>query len=263
MKKRNVVLTLVVLIGSFCWAQKAEDTIDNSKNYLFLKNGTVKYFDSNIPVKGSIIKKEYIDLGNEKLQNSQVSFVKNGTSFFANISDLDSCHDFVERIDTGKINLYEYTEDVYNYVPAAPGFGGFGAFGYATVSKKQHQFYNSAFLPLKEVTYANLMEDLAKNKASVDYLKKYKKNKTTQIILHTVSSIAMIAGILTSSEGTGEFETGFNSDTGRFEETEVRNIKGANLAVGLTGFVTNIVTYFVFKKNKNNLNKAIEVYNKN
>lgn len=259
---KKVFLFMITLFSTVVFAQENNvfSDFDVNKNFVYLYGGIVDYFDSNA-VGGRILKDKYIDLGTKQYANEKVQFLKNGTAFFANVKGVDSCHDFAERITKGRINVYEYTSEVYTYTPAVgTGFGGFGGVGFGSTSQKKNQFYNIGFGLVKKVSYENLVTDLVDNQESMLHLQKYKKSRTTQVLLHVLATAAMFGGILTASEGTGEEQTVFDPQQG-FVTEEKQNIKGVNLAIGLAGLATNVITYFAFKNKRKHITKAIDVYN--
>jgi hypothetical protein len=251
MKKLLLSLTLLFVCQISILAQE----IDENKTYLYKYNGDVIY-TNYIEYKTPFLKKNYLKYEDNKINTDEVKFYNTESGFFMNIKGLGS--GFAERIIKGRINFFEQANMV---TTSQPMNGGFGMPMGTSTSTVFSYFYNKGIEQPKRATYDNLIVDLADNPKSVVYLNNFKTAKSKRNIWYVVGGIAMVAGILTAAEKTGEYSRGYNHETGRVEDIEKTELKPVNLVIGLAGFATIITTYLKSRKKKDYIRESILIYN--
>ena len=252
--KKTIHLLLILLTFTLSNAQE----IDESKNFIYKTDGSIVY-GKHLSYKTPVFKENYFDLDSLKIKSKNVKFYKFGEDFFGSIQEGRSS--FARRTIKGKINYYTLTN--IHYAAPIPNAGGFGGMTSGTTTTNNSYYYNTDYNSLKVANYENLSIDLQSNSESIVYLKKYHNAKKKRTIAYVLGGIAMVAGILTAAEKTGETTNSFNPNTGNFETSDVTKLRPVNLAIGLIGFGTIVTTIISSKKKKQYIQKAIEVYNEN
>ena len=232
--------------------------IDESKNFIYKTDGSILY-GKHISYQTPVFKENYFNLDSLTIKSKDVKFYKSGEVFFGSIQNGKSS--FARRTIKGKINYYELTGTSYSTpIPNAGGFGGPVSFGGTTANS---YYYNTGFNSLKIANYENLSIDLQGNSKSIVYLKKYHNAKKKRTIAYVLGGVAMVVGTLTAAKKTGETTNSYNPNTGRYETTDVTELRPVNLAIGLAGFGTIITNLISSQKKKQYIQKAIEVFNEN
>jgi len=246
MNKRNVILLLMVL---FLNAGIYGQTYDKHKDFIYTISNQLIYADK-VEYVDPFLASSYIMLDSIKYKLNSIKFYNNSDGFFANISLKGGFSSrFAERIEKGRINLYENWVSSPGHM-APTGFnGGMMMMG---GGRSKIQYYNKEWGDLKKASYKNLIVDLADNEESMLFLKKYKIKRTTANIFYIVGGAIALTSIYNLYQGTKQYSTHPYTDKQRKRTESI-------IFVGLgTVMVGSIITF----GSGNNIKKAIEAYNR-
>jgi hypothetical protein len=242
MRKKNIFLTLI-LSARFLLAQ-----VDETKNYVYLFDGTVQY-GNIIDYNRGFLQSPKIAVDSKEISVYNVKFYKNETGFFGNIGGKgNGTATFAQCERRGNVNLFKLIQTYYNPGMYNPGFGGMGGMGMGggyysggSTSRSIKYYYNKGFGDLQLATYKNLMVDLADNKTSVFHLQYYKKARNAQMGCSAAAVGIILAG------------SAYSLSTG--------DLRG--LLVGFGGGIGFSLVGASFGSTKNkHLKAAIDAYNK-
>lgn len=243
----KIIIYMLLSIQFTAYAQEFNTT---SKHFIYKYNGEIINAKS-IDYKAPLFKKSYLQYDGHEMDTKEVQFYQVEHGFFINLKNIRK--GFAERIIKGKINLYEQTTTTTTWTN-----NGFGP-GMPMTTTNTTRYYNFGFGEVKTANYDNLMTDMQDNAKSIEHLSKYQKTKNRRTIWYVIGGAAMLGGMLTAIEKTGESYF----DTQQFETVEETKIKPVNLTIGLAGFATIIATAINSRKKPDYIKEAVLIYNEN
>jgi hypothetical protein len=245
--KRICFLMLILMCAQVFFSQD----VDETKNYVYLFNGTVEY--GTIVEQGrGLFQGSKVRVDNREWSAKDVKFYKGETGFYANIGNGrgGASRTFAQRERKGKVNLYRLIQTYYSSGGYTPGFGGMGgSYSPGGTRTSITYYYNKGFGDVKKALYRNLVVDLADNKKSMLHLSYYKKARNIQNACVLGSIGSLIGGMVLMVSATNNKRPG--------EKTNF-----TPMYLGFGGSVAFAIgsAVYAFKKHKH-LKGAIEAYN--
>lgn len=243
MKKIILLHILVIVLTGNLFSQE----VDETKDYIYTKFDEIKYANK-VTYKKPFLGSGHFLVDSIKYKMNDVKFYKNMTGFHANTFFYPglSGGGFAERVSKGKINLFN--KEVSGYNPGHMGPNGMmmgGGFYGGTI-----QYYNKGFGPLKKAKYRYLVNDLADNQKSMEFLAKYKKRNNTTLSLFIGGAAVAVIGLV-----------GFIKKTDNIDPTPNPNTTGNSILMG-AGVGTMLVGSFISMSGPDYIQDAIDEYNK-
>ena len=235
-----LVVFLVMSINS-----KGQQADDN-KDYIYTTNNELIYANK-VKHKTPFLASNYFLVDSVRYEQGNIKFYNNTDGFFANISKYEGLGPlgFAERVSKGKISLYNKQVSMYNPSHMGPhGMMMGGGFSQNTL-----QYYNKGFESIKKAKYKYLVEDLADNLNSMDYLAKYKRNRniaTGLFIAGGAIGITGLVGFISKTSNTGGEPP---------QDTSV------NTTLMITGLGSMMVGSIITLGAPNKIKKAVDAYN--
>jgi hypothetical protein len=259
--KTRCLIFILLASQQLVVAQNAINKELRNPNYIQKFNGDVQY-SKKIEIRKKAFKNPYFELDSTTIACSEVKTFQSDDGFFINLKNSypgqRSDTEFAQRSIEGKINAFTHTSIRTAYMPSN-GVDGMPNF---VPTQSKSVYYTKGTSRLKTATLYHLKRDLSDHSIAFNYLSKYENAKEKRMITYIVSGLAAVIGILSASEKTGESSESFNMETGRFETVEKTTLKPYNLAIGLGGFVTFVVTSIRGSKEKGKFaEEAILLYN--
>lgn len=202
MKKIYLIL-LVLSIYSASYSQ-----VETSNNWIDLfKNSNLDRTYENNSLSDSLVlrsgKKYYfknysqkLNCNNPKLNKikidsltflqDQIKYISlNKVTYINLIENNSKFSEFIPQMEKGNVNIYY--KNIRHYISSPQLTYTF---------KTKDLYYENENLPLKKVTYKNLMNDFSQHPATMVYLDKYKTIKRNTTISYLASAGAFIGGVL-------------------------------------------------------------------
>jgi hypothetical protein len=239
--KKIIVLLCISLFVQISFAQD----VDETKNYVYLFNGSVEY-GNIVEQKMGLFQGAKIRADNKEWSPKEVRFYKSERGFYANIGPAKgkTSRTFAQRERTGNINLYRLVQTYYTGAGYTSG-GGMGGRSGRSVT----YYYNKGFGDVKKANYKNLSVDLVDNKKSLLHLSNYKRayNMQSGCLFGVFASVVggqVIMSIAEKNKRPGE------------------KLNYAPLFVGFGSAIVFAVATAVFASKKHkHLKAAIDAYN--
>ncbi len=242
MNKFYLLLVVFLVLNINSSAQQADD----NKDYIYTTRNELIYANK-VKHKTPFLASNYFLVDSVKYKQVNIKFYNNTDGFFANISKYEGLgpSGFAERVSKGKINLYNKQVSMYN-----PGhMGPHGMMMGGGYTQNTLQYYNKGFGSLKKAKYKNLVEDLADNLNSMNYLAKYKKNRNIATGLFIAGGAIGIIGLV-----------GFISKTSN-TSGEPPQDTSVNTALMISGAGTMMVGSIITMGAPKKIKKAVDAYN--
>jgi hypothetical protein len=176
--------TCILVISLLCSQVFLAQDVDETKNYVYLFNGSVQY-GTIVEQNNGLFMGGKIRVDHNEFSAKEVKFYKGETGFYANVGNLrgGGSRNFAQRERKGKVNLYKLVQTYYSSGGYTPGFGGMGGgyYGGGGMRTSITYYYNKGFGDVKKAIYRNLVVDLSDNRKSMAHLTYYKKAQNAQL----------------------------------------------------------------------------------
>ncbi|MDX5423336.1 MAG: hypothetical protein LPK14_13860 [Hymenobacteraceae bacterium] len=239
MRKSIYLLVFCLMLGFTATAQYTQDR--PGRYFIQLQNGQLVYADK-IQLKSPIFKSNHFLLDDSlKYNPASVTAYQNQEGFYARVDYGNSYDAFAKRIlDGPRIDKFYTSRTTYDY---GYGYSPYG-YGVPRTSRRRIYFFSKDNGPLYLVNYENLESALADNAASMDLLRKYRRDKLVNTGVTILGAGLLAAGAISSINDSQDPNTGLR----------VSPLMYAGAGVLGAQFVINL-----FQKDK--LTQAMEVYN--